>query len=94
MQEICLYVTINGERHCFPIPVLIDRFPKRPDPNYVDLELAVTILQLVEDVKPQVRDAELTRSLTQTCTRFIQQVQNGLPQGVELSAHRQAEKVA
>jgi len=81
----CLWVTIHGEKHCFPIPVLIEKVPKPIPPNWPDLELAVTVVQLVEDVKPAVRDTELTKALTAACNGFIQKVQNGLPKGVELS---------
>lgn len=83
MYKMCF--TINGVNHCFDIPVLIDIDPKPPDPNFPELELAIAVLQLVEKVKPVVRETELTRAITEASTRFIQQVRKELPKGVELT---------
>jgi hypothetical protein len=82
MYKMCL--TINGVKHCFDIPVMINRDFRPIPPNFPELELAITVQQLVDMVKPAVRDTELTKALTVASTRFIQQVQKELPKGVEL----------
>jgi len=84
MWEIC--ITIHGRRHCFPIPVLIEKIhlPGPGPVNYPELELATAVLQLVKAVEPHAAKSELTKKLSETATQFIQQVQKGLPQGVEL----------
>jgi hypothetical protein len=84
MWEIC--VKINDKVHCFPLPVLIEKFHGTgPGPvNYPELELATAVLQLVNFVKPTVANSQLTRQLSEVATHFIHQVQKGLPQDVEL----------
>jgi hypothetical protein len=93
-MRICM--TISNKRHCFDIPDLVnqDYFHRPPPPNYPELELAATILQLVEHIKPAVRDTEFTKSLTELSTRFIQKVQEGLPKGVELITTQAMDKAA
>jgi hypothetical protein len=83
MYEICFY--INGVKHCIPVPALIGPEIGPINPNYPELELAIAVEQLVERVKPVVRETELTKALTAASTRFIQQVQKDLPKGVELT---------
>jgi hypothetical protein len=80
MFEIC--ITIAGQKHCFPVPTLIDQnVIRRPPPNnYPPFELAVSVLMLVQAVPA----SELTKQLTQVATSFIQQVQKDLPKGVEI----------
>jgi hypothetical protein len=84
MHEIC--ITINGERHCFRLPRLLEKFPPPgPEPrNFPELELATAVLELVNFVQPAVARSQLTSQLSEIATQFIQQVQKGLPQGVEL----------
>ena len=83
MHEIC--ITIDGQRHCFPVPELIrEKFPPPPPGNYPELELASAVLELVNFVQPVVARSQLTKQLREVATQFIQQVQKGLPQGVEL----------
>jgi hypothetical protein len=93
-MKMCM--TINGKRHCFDIPELVnqDYFHRPPPPNYPELELAATILQLVEHIKPAAHDTEFTKSLTELSTRFIQKVREGLPKGVELVTTKIMEKAA
>jgi hypothetical protein len=87
MYQICFYV--NGVKHCVPVPAAIDRDPVSP--NWPELELATSVLQLVERVKAVVKDTELTRALTTASTHFIQQVQKELPKGVELTATKEVQ---
>ena len=86
MYEFCF--TINGIRHCFELPLLIDRSViKRPPPNnFPQLELAATVLQLVE----VVGNNEFSKSLAAVATRYIEDVQKALPKGVELMKMQQA----
>jgi hypothetical protein len=90
MYELC--INIGGTKHCFPIPLLIDpgtiHIPK-PN-NYPPFELAVTVLQLIQVLPP----SELSKDLSEVATKFIQNVQKGLPQGVELVQERAAKKAA
>ena len=84
MHEFC--IMINGVKHCFELPLLIKPEFKKPEPhNYPELELAATVLQLVNVVQPAVKDSQLTKQLSEVATQFISQVQKGLPQGVELN---------
>ena len=80
MFEFC--ITIQGVRHCFPVPTLIEKRAIKPPPpnNYPPFELAVSVLMLVEAVP----SSEFSKQLTDVATRFIQQVQKDLPKGVEL----------
>ncbi|HWA03946.1 MAG TPA: hypothetical protein VG819_10520 [Rhizomicrobium sp.] len=84
MWEIC--ITIHGVRHCFVIPLLVEKFhiPGPGPVNYPELELAVSVLQLIEHIRPNVKQAEFTDRLADVARGFIQQVQKGMPQGVEL----------
>jgi hypothetical protein len=68
------------------VPVLIEKFhvPGIGPVNMPELELAVSVLQLVSAVQPSIPDSQLTRQLGEAATGFIQQVKKGLPQGVEL----------
>jgi hypothetical protein len=90
MYQFC--ITIGGKRHCFPVPSLIDRdVIKRPPPNnYPPFELAIAVLDLVSVVP----NSELSKQLTEVATQFIQQVQKGLPQGIQLVQERSASKAA
>ncbi len=83
MYQMC--VTINGVQHCFPVPALIDIGLSPPDPNFQELELAIAVEGLVEKVKPVVGETELTRTVSEASTRFIQKIQKELPKGVELT---------
>jgi hypothetical protein len=84
MWEIC--ITIHGVRHCFRVPLLIEKFhiPGPGPVNFPELELAVSVLQLVEHVRANVKQPEFTTRLSEVALGFIQQVQKGMPQGVEL----------
>jgi hypothetical protein len=84
MWEIC--IVINGKRHCFPLPVLVEKFhiPGPGPVNFPELELATTVVDLVKSVQPRVGQSQLTKQLVDVSTQFIQQVQKGLPSGVEL----------
>jgi len=89
MWEFC--ITINGKKHCIPLPVLIPQPIHIPPPeNFPPLELATAVLQLVEAIGPTARAPELTNSLREVATSFIRQVQKGLPAGVELRQMPQA----
>jgi hypothetical protein len=68
------------------LPVLIEKFhvPGPGPGNYPELELATSVLQLVNFVKPMAANSPLTKQLNEVATHFIYQVQKGLPQGVEL----------
>jgi hypothetical protein len=84
MWEIC--IVIHGKRHCFPLPILVEKFHiPGPGPiNFPELELATTVLELVKVVQPQVGQSQFARQLSDVSTQFIQQVQKGLPSGVDL----------
>jgi hypothetical protein len=90
MFEFC--INIGGHKHCFPVPSLIDitkiRIPKPT--NYPPFELAIAVLQLVEALPA----SELSKELSAVATRFVQNVQKDLPQGVELTQDRTARKAA
>ena len=81
MYKFC--VTIHGERHCFDIPLLVDKSViKRPPPNnYPAFDLAATVLMLVEAVPK----SEFSTELAKVATNYINQVKAGLPKGVELT---------
>jgi hypothetical protein len=90
MYELC--INIGGQKHCFPVPSLIDitkiHIPKPT--NYPPFELAIAVLQLTEAIPA----SELSKELATVATRFIQNVQKELPQGVELTQERTAKKAA
>lgn len=90
MYEFC--INIGGQRHCFPVPLLIDidkiHIPKPH--NYPPFELAIAVLQLTNALPP----SELSKELSTVATRFIQNVQKELPQGVELAQERAGQKAA
>ena len=81
MSEFCF--TINGVRHCFPLPMLVDPgHIRRPPPNNMPpLELAVTVLELVK----VAGDSELARELTSAANRYVEVLQRQLPKGVEIT---------
>ena len=86
MPQICF--TIAGVRHCIDIPLLVDFKHVKPPPpnNFPELDLALTVLELVKIVKP----SDLAKQFTETATAFVTQVQAQLPKGVEISAnHRE-----
>jgi len=90
MYQLC--ITIGGKRHCFPVPSMIEpgAIRKPPPNNYPPFELAVSVLELVNAVPT----SELSKELADVATRFISQVQKGLPQGVDLVQERAASKAA
>lgn len=73
-------------RHCFKIPEFVDAENfKKPEPvNMPPLELAATVLSLVEFAEQFVHDKALTSELTEVANRYIQKVREGLPEGVEI----------
>ena len=80
MHRICF--TINGKRHCIDIPVLIEKPFRRPPPhNMPELEVALTVLELVQVVKP----TDFTKRLTEVANGYVEQFKQGLPKGVEIS---------
>ena len=89
MWYIC--ITIAGRRHCFPLPILVEKIhlPGPGPVNFPELELATAVLQLVTAVQPSVGQSPFTKQLGDAATQFIQQVQKGLPQGVELTQREQ-----
>lgn len=90
MYELC--INIGGTKHCFPLPSLIDRAAIHiPKPtNYPPFELAIAVQELVHAVPA----SDLSKELMEVTTRFIQQVQKGLPQGVEVVQDRAVKKAA
>ena len=84
MWEFC--ITISGKRHCFPLPVLIEKIhlPGPGPVNFPELELATAVLQLTKAVQPSVGRSQLAHQLDEVADQFIKQVQKGMPQGVEL----------
>ena len=90
MYQLC--ITIGGKKHCFPLPSLVDRqyIHKPPPPNFPQLDLAISVLDLVSVVP----ESELSKELSQVATGFIQQVQKSLPAGTELVEERAAKKAA
>jgi hypothetical protein len=87
MPSLCY--KINGQRHCFEIPTLVDlSHIHGPGPvNFPQLELAVTIVGLVHAVE-KTRKSELGTKLLEVSNAFLQEVRAGLPQGVELTEDR------
>ncbi len=81
MYQFC--IMIHGVRHCFEVPLLIDRnlIRKPPPNNYPPFELAATVLELVNVVGP----SEFSKEIAAVATRFMANVQKGLPSGVELT---------
>ncbi|HTO83139.1 MAG TPA: hypothetical protein VMQ73_12930 [Methylomirabilota bacterium] len=82
MWQFC--ITIGGKRHCFPVPVLVEKIHVPPPNNYPPFELAVTVLDLVKAVESVGAKSPLGDQLKQTATAFLDQVQKELPKGVTL----------
>jgi len=89
--HLTVCMPVHGINHCFPIPNLVDdsyftQLHVGPGPvNYPELELAGTILSLVEVIDPQIKDKGFTKSLTDVANNYIQKVREGLPKEVELT---------
>ncbi len=83
MPHFC--ININGQRHCFEIPVLINRFQIKPPPpnNYPPFELALAVQELLSVVRPLTPNSPLVKQLDEVSSKFINEVQAGLPKGVE-----------
>jgi hypothetical protein len=82
-QTICFQ--LQGHKICIDIPLLVQKpFHKPPPPNFPEIELAATVLELVEFVGPSVPESKLAKELHGAATNFMQGVQKQLPQGVEL----------
>jgi hypothetical protein len=90
VYELC--INIGGQKHCFPVPSLIDitriHIPKPT--NYPPFELAVTVQQLVAALPA----SELSKELSAVASRFIHNVQKQMPQGVELRQEMGGRKAA
>jgi hypothetical protein len=80
-MPIC--ITIEGKRHCFPVPLLVDSSAiRRPHPNNLPpFELAATVLELVRVVGP----SDLSSQLSEVALRYIKGLQAQLPEGVEIT---------
>lgn len=91
-MRICM--PIHGIKHCFDVPELVDpNFFHRPLPqNYPELELAATVISLVEHIKPMVKDTDFTKSLAELSNKYIQKVKEGMPKDVELTVMKVHEK--
>ncbi len=87
MYQFCFM--INGVRHCFDVPTLIDQqLIRKPPPNNLPpFELAVSVLLLVDAVP----HSEFSNELRNVAQRYIQQIKNEMPKGVELVSAKQAE---
>jgi len=84
MWEIC--IRIHGRLHCFPVPELVQNIhiPGQGPVNFPEFELAAAVLKLVDAVGPITKGSALTKQLAEVATSFIQQVQKGVPEGVEI----------
>lgn len=80
-------------KHCFEIREFVE-LPHEPEPpgNFPELKLAITVLSLVDYAKPVLKDTELAQNLTQVVHKFIEKVNNNLPEGVSI-VQRLAEQV-
>jgi hypothetical protein len=86
-MKIC--IIINGKKHCFDVPLLVDRdIFKRPPPpeNFPELELAATVLEMVHFVGA----SELSKQLSDVATRYIGNLQKQLPKDVEIETAERA----
>jgi hypothetical protein len=94
MPSLCY--KIHGQKHCFDIPTLVDlSHIHGPGPiNFPQLELAVTVIGLVDAIEKSGRKSELGTKLIEVSNAFIQNVRTGLPQGVELTEDRPKAKQA
>lgn len=90
MPSLCY--KINGQKHCFEIPTLVDLshiHGPGPGPiNFPQLELAVTVIGIVQAVEKTGRKSEFAAKLLDVSNAFLQEVRKGLPQGVELTEDR------
>jgi len=91
MPSLCY--KIHGQKHCFEIPTLVDlsQVIHKPGPgpvNFPQLELAVTVVGLVNAIEKTGRNTEFGAKLLEVSNAFIQNVRTGLPQGVELTEDR------
>jgi len=88
MPSLCY--KIHGQKHCFEIPMLVDlSHIHGPGPvNFPQLELAVTVIGLVQEVEKAGRKSEFGAKLLEVSNAFLQNVRAGLPQGVELTEDR------
>jgi hypothetical protein len=79
MNQFC--ITVGGQKHCFPVPLLVDQIHRPPPNNYPPFELALTVLELAKVAGP----SPLAKELTEVSTRFIEEVRKQLPKGVSIS---------
>jgi hypothetical protein len=86
-MALCISFSIDGRTRNIRIPLLIDtNIRQRPVPgNLAELELAATVLALVEHIKPVTHDVDFTRELTEVSNRYIRFIKKGLPAGVDLN---------
>jgi hypothetical protein len=82
MWQFCF--TVGGHRHCFSVPILVEKIHVPPPKNYPPFELAITVLDLVKAVESVAGKSQLSDQLKQTANAFVQQVQKELPEGVTL----------
>jgi hypothetical protein len=87
MYQLC--IKIGGQMRCIDVPMLVDlNLIHRPPPNNIpQVELAATVIGLVETVEAS-RKSELGEKLVEVSKAYIQSVQAGLPQGVEITETR------
>ena len=87
-RSMYIAYNIHGELHQFEVPTIIDfkefKFPK-PDPrNYPVLDLAITVIEMIEAVEPGEKRSQLSSKLVELSRDFIKNVQAGLPKGVQI----------
>jgi hypothetical protein len=94
MHRFCY--TINGQKHCFDIPELVDlAHIHGPGPvNFPQLELAVTVVGLVDAIEKTGRNSEFGAKLLEVSNAFIHNVRTGLPKGVEITESKTQSKQA
>lgn len=79
--------------HCFKIPEFVDAENfRKPEPiNMPPLELAATVISLVEFAEQFEHDKTFTTELAEVANRYIQKVKEGLPEGVEIKRMKAAQ---
>lgn len=82
--------------HCVEIHEYVELPELKPHRrhNYPELELAATVLSVVDYVRPLVKDSPLVQQLTEVATGFIDKVRAELPAGVSISYQSEAKAKA
>ncbi len=83
-------------KRCFELREFVEIPSIKPEPpgNFPELKLAITVLSIIDYVKPVLKDSELMKRFADVANEFIEKVRADLPKGVSIQHQPEAKAKA